>query len=476
MEQLDHRQLLSVNFTGNVTTDFPASQSPGVVVLPDNPNVEHPGIPPDLQGLVHVSGFDVTGVRVSYDSQTDVLSIGLDQPPSGNPGQPGEVIAGDADNNGNDGTTNPAVQAAVAPTPFTDFPDFGGSEHMGAFLDLTGSGYADVVAGYSTTDPRSPKEYQVAQAIVNTNAPPSTPDFGTMLPQFTGNVYKVNSPAHPNLEFNIDNFSKLYLQETGKTLTPDSVIGVGAFGGSGDDDGIGEGFFPEQSFPVKNATPPPVVCPPPPPASPPVLINPHENRHINTAHPTEIRVTVFGTVGFDVTQINQGSVTFGGAHPIFSYTRDVNKDNYLDETFVFKGTDVNLPPGVIRAPITGTLLDGQSWIGASQVFNRTDAFYAPSAVSAAQQRQAANPNKLLYPISKLEQKVMLNGDHVVAAGATSAANVPAASASALQVDYSTPQTVKIQRHNAAHKVAPKISHKLEASMESLAASQAQSSS
>src|SRR3954447_10073898 len=40
MEQLDHRQLLSVNFTGNVPIDFPATQVPGVVVLPDNPLVQ----------------------------------------------------------------------------------------------------------------------------------------------------------------------------------------------------------------------------------------------------------------------------------------------------------------------------------------------------------------------------------------------------------------------------------------------------
>src|SRR4028118_710553 len=39
MEQLDHRQLLSVNFTGNVLTDFPETTTPGVVVLRDNPAV-----------------------------------------------------------------------------------------------------------------------------------------------------------------------------------------------------------------------------------------------------------------------------------------------------------------------------------------------------------------------------------------------------------------------------------------------------
>ena len=107
MEQLDHRQLLSVNFTGNVPIDFPATQSPGVVVLPDNPLVQHPSIAPAIAPIVKVSGFDISGIRVSYTPATDTLSIGLDQPQSQN--QPGEVIAGDADNNGNSGTVNPAV-------------------------------------------------------------------------------------------------------------------------------------------------------------------------------------------------------------------------------------------------------------------------------------------------------------------------------------------------------------------------------
>ena len=109
MEQLDHRQLLSVNFTGNVPIDFPATQVPGVVVLPDNPSVQHPTIAPAIAPIVKVSGFDISGIRVSYSPSDDTLSIGLDQPQSLN--HPGEVIASDSDNNGNSGTVNPAVTA-----------------------------------------------------------------------------------------------------------------------------------------------------------------------------------------------------------------------------------------------------------------------------------------------------------------------------------------------------------------------------
>lgn len=467
MEQLDHRQLLSVNFSGNVVTDFPASQQPGVVVIPDNPSVTHPGIPPDLQNLIKVSGFDINGIRVSYNAAQDILSIGLEQPPSQQPGQPGPVIAGDADNNGNDGTVNPAVSALRPNGGFLDFPDNGGSEFMGAFLDLKQTGYADVVAGYSVADPRSPKLYQVAQAIVNTNAPPTTPDFGTPLPANTGNVYKVNSPVHPNLEFNVDHFSQLYLQETGKALTPDSLISIGAFGGSGDDDGVGEGFFPEVQFTLKNATiPPPPVCPPPPPVSPPILINPHEHRHINTAHPTEIRVNLFGTSGFDVTQIDPATVTFGGAHPIFSFTKNINRDEFLDETFVFKGNDIQLPPGVIEAPIIGKLRNGQAFTSTSQVFNRDYSFYSPGDVSQAQSRQAAHPGNLLHSIPDLQRKVELNGGHAVSTGATTA----------LRVDYAQPavsQVVSIRRRQpgGGPHHGSQISPRMHASINSVAASQ-----
>jgi len=403
MEQLDHRQLLSVTFTGNVKNDFPASMSPGVVVIPDNPSVIHPVIAPDLQTLVPVSGFDINGIRVTYTPSDDTLSIGLDQPPSGLPGNPNSVIAGDADDNGNDGTVNPAV-TAVRPG-FEDFPDFGGSEFMGAFLDLKGTGFADIVAGVSQTDPRSPKLYQVAQAVVNTSQPPTIPGFGTELPGFEGNVYKVNSPVHPNFEFAISHFSQLYLQETGKPLTADSKISIGAFGGSANDLGISEAFFPQQPFTIGQATPPPPpVCPP---VSPPVLINPHQNRHVNTAHTQLVRVSILGTSGFDVTKIIPSSVTLGGAHPLFSFTRHVNKDEFLDETFVFDGTQIKLPPGITTATVTGSLTDGTTFSTSQTIFNRDLSFYS-AADQAEQQarfaRQGADIPNLAAVIAQKQRQ------------------------------------------------------------------------
>lgn len=446
MEQLDHRQLLSVNFTGNVATDFPGTTRPGVVALPDNPLVQHPVISdPALKALVKVSGFDISGLRVSYTAADDTLSVGIAQPASQQPTHPGPVIAGDSDNNGNDGTVDPAV-AALEGSGFRDFADLGGSEFMGVFLDLKGQNFADVSAGYAVNDPRSPKEYQVATAVVS-SSPSATPlDFGngqvqqpgtvfTEAPGFEGNVYKVNSPAHPNLEFAITHFSQLYLQETGKALTPASVIGTGATAGSGDDPGIGEAYFPEQKFTLAQATtPPPATCPP---AAPTVLINPHQNRHINTAHDTLIRASVLGSSGFDVSKIDPATVTLGGAHPIFSFDRFINKDNWPDATFVFRGSDVHLPRGFTEATLAGQLTTGTSFSTSERVFNRDSSYYSAAVDQAAAARQVrrAGAGVVVAPNSP-----------VVISGASIALKKPAYApgspnrqlvSSTLKVDYTT---------------------------------------
>jgi hypothetical protein len=373
VEHLDHRQLLSVNFTGNVAIDFPATQRPGVVVFNSTttPNIQHPIIPPFLQPLIPVSGFDISEIRVSYDATNDTLSVGFNQPPA-DPTNPssGSVIAGDADDNGNAGTVNPAV-AAIDPG-FTEFYALGGGETMAAFLDLTQSGIPQFVAGFSPTapaptptDPAPPKPYQVALAIPNMSNPHGVPSFGTPLPNNTGNVFLFNSASHPNLEFSISHFSQLYQSETGKPLTSSSVIGVGAFAGSPDDIGISDAFFPESTFTLGQATLPP----PNPPPSPPILINPHEHRIIDTSHRDLVRVTVFGTSGFDVTQIDPATVELDGAHPIAHVKRKFHRDEFLAETYVFVANQMTLPKGLTTATLTGKTFSGTTFVTQKDVLN-----------------------------------------------------------------------------------------------------------
>jgi hypothetical protein len=73
MEQLDHRQILSVNFTGNVPIDFPATQAPGVVLLPDNPLVQHPVIAPAIARIQKSRALTFRGFE-SVIPRTTILS------------------------------------------------------------------------------------------------------------------------------------------------------------------------------------------------------------------------------------------------------------------------------------------------------------------------------------------------------------------------------------------------------------------
>ena len=80
VEQLDHRRLLSVNFTGNVATDFPATESPGVVIFnsSNTPGSRCPSSHRMFSSLIKTSGYAISEIRVSYDSTDDTLSVGFE--------------------------------------------------------------------------------------------------------------------------------------------------------------------------------------------------------------------------------------------------------------------------------------------------------------------------------------------------------------------------------------------------------------
>ncbi len=368
VEQLDHRQLLSVNFTGNVPVDFPATQSPGVVVLTPPSGSLQATVPPSLQPYIPVSGFAIADLRVSYDASTDTMYFGIDQPSSGLPNQ-GEVIATDQDDNGNSATVNPAV-LAIDPF-FTDDPDMQGSKYMGIVLNFNGSGTPQIVAGYSEVSPVGnsptnplpnlpPKPYEVAVAD-----PVTLPQFGTALPQFTGSVFLQNSPSTPNLEFSITHFSQLYQMETGKPMTSSSVVYIGAQGGSAAPDFISDTLIPGQAFTISAATLP-STCPP---QSPTIYVNPHEHRIIDTLHRDLIRVTIVGTSGFNVRDINPSTVTLDGVHAIAHITRKVRRDEFPFATYVFVADQLHLPPGLNNVTISGTLNDGEAFTSSKAVLN-----------------------------------------------------------------------------------------------------------
>ena len=431
IEQLDHRQLLSINFTGNVATDFLATEQPGVVIFNSSttPNIQHPIIPPNLQPYIHVSGFDISEIRVSYDSAADTLFVGFNQPPSGNPGQPGSVMAGDADDNGNVGSVNPAVEAAAP--GFTEFPALGGPEEMAAYLDFNGTGVPQVVAGFSPvpppstpTDPSPPKPYQVALAIPNEFNPQGVPSFGSVLANNIGNVYLFNSPAHPNLEFSITHFSQLYQEIEGKPLTSSSVISIGAFAGSPDDIGISDAFFPASSFTLASATEPATV-------SPTIFINPHEHRIIDTHHRDLVRVSIIGTSGFPVSQIEPSTVELDGVHAIAHITRKIKRDEFPFATYVFLADQLNLPAGLTTATLTGQTTSGTLFQSQRDVLNITD-----SARAFGRLRKYMGDASFYKALAKVEVRNPATVISVSSTPVTAVSRNPAARGIAkIKVDY-----------------------------------------
>jgi hypothetical protein len=387
VEQLDHRQLLSVNFTGNVAIDFPATSQPGVVLFNSSNTVApitEPVIPKNLAPFIPVSGFALSEIAVSYNQADDTLSIGIDQPDYPSTGTP--VIPGDADGNGVAGTVNDTVIDALLPgQDFTEYPYLGGSDELGAALYLAnpapnGAAAPDVLAGFSgnlppmnpSTNPTiPPKTYEVA-AYDPDGSSSGRPTFSTSVvyTNNTGNFSLQNNASHPNFEFNITNFSQLYQEVTGHALTPQSVIGIGAFGSSLEDGGISDAYFPENTFTLAQATP--VVPPANPEPSPPILINPHEHRIIDTHHRDLIRVSVFGTSGFPVSEINPDTVELNGAHAIARIDRKVHRDEFPFQTYVFVANQLTLPTGLTTATLTGTTYSGVNFTTQKKVLNIPD--------------------------------------------------------------------------------------------------------
>ena len=240
VDHLDDRQLLTVSFTGNVINDFPAATGPGVKFLTGGP-IQQPTIPPSLQSLISVTGWNQEGIAFSYDPNADTLSVGILQPDNGKTGQ--RIIAGDADNNLNSGTVDPAV-IAIDPS-FQDIADLGQSEHMFAYLDLNNDGTPDIVAGIDGFSAN--KNYQVALAVPNPT-PTNPPSFGAEIPGHAGNIFLVNDPRHPAMEFNITNFKTLFRQfNGGQDPVPTSVM-TGASNGGSAQDSLGEGIYFPQAF------------------------------------------------------------------------------------------------------------------------------------------------------------------------------------------------------------------------------------
>jgi len=240
-------------FTGDVEADF---TGPGILTIPDplgdvgypNPSpggkIPAPGMP----------GWDMKDFRITYDSGTDTLYVGLN---SGG-------IAGDADGDGDPSHTS----LYLADMGGTDYADFGTSESFAVYFDFDQDGTLDVIAGVSASVDIS--GYTVAYPLSNPGSPAT--NFGATIPGATGTVTG-GTIAEPDVEFSILNFSTLPGQDG------DGRCDINAFMGSLGDDGIGEDFI---DFKIDAST-------------------------ITTITSSADSVVTGGTVDLTITEVNDGS-------------------------------------------------------------------------------------------------------------------------------------------------------------------------
>ena len=136
MEQLDHRQLLAVNFTGNVTNDFTAA-TPAVYL--SDPNNLQPLIPPTL--AEHRQGL---GVRDRPDRRQLRPGHGHAErrlPPAAEPEavqRPDRPVSGDRGRRGQQREQLDHRPRGRGRTACIDDPAISQTENFNAVIDLSG--------------------------------------------------------------------------------------------------------------------------------------------------------------------------------------------------------------------------------------------------------------------------------------------------------------------------------------------------
>ena len=226
-----------IHFTGNVDNDFNPATNPGVVVTPVSGNALNIGQPAWVTANGWVSGWSVQDIRTSYNSATDTLSVGIDTF-ANSKGQYAPFGQANGDPTGTPTGYDPAnlggdksIAIAFAPLNSTN-PNSPGTPLViaGVPADKSQSGAGTdgfTVSKFNSTTAADGLGYQ----------------FGQTLPQYTGNLAYNPSPAHPQLEFTITNFSKI------PGLDPASGFWVEMYAGSAVD-GVGEAGLSWTKVPI----------------------------------------------------------------------------------------------------------------------------------------------------------------------------------------------------------------------------------
>src|SRR5204863_7027106 len=103
------------------------------------------------------------------------------------------------------------------------------------------------------------------------------------------------------------------------------------------------------------------------------------------------RVYVLGSSGFDVTTIKPATVELDGAKPIAHLTRHFPHSEFLNATYVFVGSDINLPAGSTTATFTAQTFSGHQITSPRQVLNMPFSAKVPGRLNFLMDKGTAYP-------------------------------------------------------------------------------------
>jgi hypothetical protein len=210
------------------------------------------GVPPAWP--YETSGWDMKDVRLAYDYELDQLHIGINC----------WSVCGDADGDGDAGRTSTILEQRGG----LDLPKMETSESFAVAFDVTGDGVMDFVLGYPSQFNAQSERYPCGIDKFDITC------FGVYLYDTSGGaavpsqrfIYKAasdvsshpardqnpaTSSSRPDLEWTVLNFNRLRTAvgapALNRTGSQSWSINFLAFGGSFQDDGVGEDQFPNNA-------------------------------------------------------------------------------------------------------------------------------------------------------------------------------------------------------------------------------------
>lgn len=220
----------AVTFTGNVETDMPSGNgiNNGVYVVPGQAQTAVAQAPWITQNG-WTNGWVMKDLRLAYNQATDTMQVGVNF----------YSIAGDADGNP---TNTPSAQTIASGG--SDPASLGGRKSISvefAANSATNAGVPGspvIVAGVpanKTSAGTGLDGFTVSQAGASSSI---QANYGATIPGATGTLAFDPSPAHPDFEFTVKNWSQF------STLAGSKGFWVSAYAGSPDDVVAGEGQIP----------------------------------------------------------------------------------------------------------------------------------------------------------------------------------------------------------------------------------------